>query len=171
MTETNISNKRHAPVLLCYLALTAGLVFLDQWSKALVLKTLSGGRIISVLPGILQFRYVGNTGAAFSVLSGKTMFLSVITIILLIGAAAFLVLDKVPGRWNQIAVVLMIAGGAGNLIDRLMRHFVVDFIEVLFTNFAVFNVADCCVTAGAVMLILSTLVSFWTDSRKEKNEE
>lgn len=171
MTETNTSNKRRTPVLLSYLALTAGLVFFDQWSKAVVLKTLSSGATVTVLPRILQFRYVQNTGAAFSVLSGKTLFLTVLTALLLAGAAVLLVLDKIPGRWNQIAVVLMAAGGAGNLIDRIVRHYVVDFIEVLFTEFAVFNVADCCVTAGAAMLILSTLLSFVKDLRKDRNQE
>lgn len=153
------------PVLLGYLALTVGLVLFDQWSKAAVLKGLSSGKVVTILPDLLQFRCVRNTGAAFSVLSGKTLFLTVLTAILLVAAAVLLVLDKIPGRWNQIAVVLMAAGGAGNLIDRVIRGSVVDFIEVLFTEFAVFNVADCCVTVGAAMIILSTLLSFVKDLR------
>ena len=63
------------------------------------------------------------------------------------------------------------AGGAGNLIDRATRQFVVDFIEVLFTNFAVFNFADICVTTGAVLLILSTLWSFIKELRTPQDQE
>ena len=58
---------------------------------------------------------------------------------------------------------------SGNLIDRIARHYVVDFIEVLFTRFAVFNFADCCVTIGAALLILSTLVSFVKESGGNKD--
>ena len=63
----------------------------------------------------------------------------------------------------------MVAGGFGNLIDRVSRHYVVDFIEVLFTRFAVFNFADCCVTIGAVILILSTILSFVKDVKSSRD--
>lgn len=169
MTETNTSNKLSLPRALGYIAVTILLVLFDQWSKGQVLKHLSDGAVVTPLPGVLQFRYLQNTGAAFSVLTGKTLFLSGITAIILVAAIVVLLLGKVPGTLNQVALVLMIAGGAGNLIDRLFRHYVVDFIEVLFTNFAVFNFADTCVTIGAALLILSTLVSFWTDRKNEED--
>lgn len=145
------------------------LVVIDQWTKVLVLRDLAGGKVITPLPGILQFRYVENTGAAFSVLSGRTLFLSVITALVLCIAIVLLALGKIPGTLNQIAVWLMVTGGAGNLIDRVFRHYVVDFIEVLFTEFAFFNFADCCVTIGAVILILSTIISFVKDMRSSED--
>lgn len=169
MKETNISNKMSARKLLCYLILCLCLVGFDQWSKWKVLTELSGGRVVTPLPGILQFRYLENTGAAFSVLTGKTVALTVVTAVILLIAVLLLVFDRVPGTWNQVALVLMAAGGAGNLIDRIARHYVVDFIEVLFTRFAVFNFADCCVTIGAALLILSTLVSFVKESGENKD--
>ena len=171
MTATSTSNKPAVRRNVLYGVLAVLLVALDQWSKSLVLANLGSGRPVTVLPGILQFRYVQNTGAAFSVLTGKTLALSIVTAAILILAVVLLLLDKVPGRWNQIALVLMIAGGAGNLIDRIVRHYVVDFIEVLFTDFAVFNVADCCVTVGAAILILSALVSFVKESKNQKELE
>lgn len=165
MTETNTSNKLSLPVLCSYLLLLAALVGVDQWSKMKVLETLSDGTVRSVIPNLVQFRYVQNTGAAFSVLSGNTLFLAVLTAIILAVALVLLVLGKIPGRGNQLAALLMIAGGTGNLIDRVHRHYVVDFIETLFTDFAVFNFADCCVTIGAAVLILSTIISFVKDLR------
>lgn len=145
------------------------LVVIDQWTKAVVLRDLAGGRVVTPLPGILQFRYVENTGAAFSVLTGRTVFLAVITALVLCIAIGLLVFEKIPGILNQVSVLLMVAGGLGNLIDRVSRHYVVDFIEVLFTRFAVFNFADCCVTIGAVILILSTILSFVKDVKSSRD--
>lgn len=169
MTETSTSSKRRLPKLIGYLCLMVALVVIDQWTKAVVLRDLAGGRVVTPLPGILQFRYVENTGAAFSVLTGRTMFLAVITALVLCIATGLLVFEKIPGILNQVSVLLMVAGGLGNLIDRVSRHYVVDFIEVLFTRFAVFNFADCCVTIGAVILILSTILSFVKDVKSSRD--
>jgi signal peptidase II len=169
MTETSTSSKRSIPKLVGYFVAIVVLVVIDQWTKALVLRDLAGGRTVTPLPGILQFRYVENTGAAFSVLTGRTLFLAVITALVLCIAIGLLALEKIPGVLNQVAVLLMVAGGFGNLIDRVSRHYVVDFIEVLFTRFAVFNFADCCVTIGAVILILSTILSFVKDVKSSRD--
>lgn len=154
-----------------YIVIAALLVGVDQLSKVLVLKYLSGGTEVTVLPHVLQFRYVENTGAAFSMLSGNTILLSVLTGLILAGAVWLLAAGKVQERANRVAVLLMVAGGLGNLIDRLFRHYVVDFMEFTFIKFAVFNFADCCVTIGAAILILSTLLSFWKEYKKEKEQE
>ncbi|MBO7689959.1 MAG: signal peptidase II [Clostridia bacterium] len=171
MTETNISNKKQWPMLLAWSAVIAGLVGFDQWSKAWVLSKLPAGEAVTVLPNLLQFRFVRNTGAAFSLLSGRTQFLTAVTAIILIIAVLLLFLGRVRDRADQVAVLLLVAGGLGNLIDRVVRHFVVDFIEVLFTNFAVFNFADICVTTGAVLLILSTVWSFGKELRNPQDQE
>lgn len=169
MTETSTSSKRPVWKPIGYLAIMAVLVFIDQCSKQLVLRDLAGGKVITPLPHILQFRYVENTGAAFSVLTGKTLLLAAVTALILLIAIGLLIFEKIPGVLNQLAVVLMAAGGLGNLIDRVFRHFVVDFIEVLFTKFAVFNFADCCVTIGAAILILSTILSFGKEKKSSRD--
>lgn len=171
MTETNTSNKNTWPMLLVWSAVIAGLVGFDQWSKAWVLSKLPKGEAVTVLPNLLQFRFVRNTGAAFSLLSGRTLFLTVVTALILVFALVLLFTGRVRGKADQAAVLLLVAGGLGNLIDRVARHFVVDFIEVLFTNFAVFNFADICVTTGAVLLILSTLWAFVRDLRSPQDQE
>ncbi|MBO7681891.1 MAG: signal peptidase II [Clostridia bacterium] len=158
-------------MLLAWSAVIAGLVGFDQWSKAWVLSKLPAGEAVTVLPNLLQFRFVRNTGAAFSLLSGRTQLLTAVTAIILIIAVLLLFLGRVRDRADQVAVLLLVAGGLGNLIDRVVRHFVVDFIEVLFTNFAVFNFADICVTTGAVLLILSTVWSFGKELRNPQDQE
>lgn len=168
MTETNTSSKLLSrPRLLVYGVAMVLLVLIDQWSKGQVIQHLSGGRVVTVLPRLLQFRYMENTGAAFSVLTGRTLFLAGATALILVVAILLLVFRKIPKTLDQVALVLLVAGGAGNLIDRVARHYVVDFIEVLFTDFAVFNFADICVTVGAALLILSTIFSFVKDSGED----
>ncbi len=143
------------------------LVVIDQLTKYLVLTNLKPINAVTVIDGILQFRYVENTGAAFGIFSDKTEFLSIFTAIIILAGFVYLFLGKVESKLHMYAWVLILAGGLGNLIDRVYRGFVVDFIEVLFVDYAVFNVADCFVTVGAVLLILYVIL----DTIKEQKEE
>lgn len=65
----------------------------------------------------------------------------------------------------------MIAGGAGNFVDRVARGFVVDYIEPTFVNFAVFNFADCCVTVGAALLIIKTVYDLISENKKYLSDD
>ena len=119
-------------VLLC-----AVLVVVDQLIKAWATAVLAPVGTMPLLPGIIQLRYVLNDGAAFSMLAGKQGFLIAFT-----GAA-----------W-----LLILAGGIGNLIDRVANHMVVDYLDVQFMTFAVFNFADVCVCTGVGLLVLSLIL-------------
>ena len=143
------------------------LVGADQLTKHLVLTHLADGHSVTVIPQVLQFRYVQNTGAAFSLFHDKTWLLSLVTAAILIAAAVLLIRGKIPGRFKQVCVLLIMAGGIGNLIDRVFRHYVVDFLEVLFVRFAVFNVADCFVTVGAFLLIFCLIVEMIREGKEE----
>lgn len=146
------------------------LIGVDQLTKYLVLRFLSDGVPVSVIPHVLRFRYISNTGAAFSMFSGRTLALSAVTLVILIVLIILWVKGKFSTKLLRAGAALVIAGGFGNLIDRLFRHYVVDFMEFTFTNFAVFNFADCCVTIGAALLIIAILISIAKDSGKEKQD-
>lgn len=146
------------------------LVGVDQLTKYLVLQHLVPGDPMVVIPHVLQFRYLQNTGAAFSMLSGKTLALTILTSVILVVLLVFLFRDKFSSKLAKTGAILIFAGGCGNLIDRVFRHYVVDFMEFLFTDFAVFNFADCCVTIGAALLIIALFVDMGQDSRKAKQE-
>lgn len=121
------------------------------------------GRARVLISGILGYRYAENTGAAFSIFSGITSIIAVLTAILIVGVSLYLFLGKgipVPARYG---LWLVVAGGLGNLYDRVFYGYVVDFFDFLFVDFAIFNVADICVTCGAVLAIASFL---WQDARK-----
>lgn len=148
------------------LSVVALLVGFDQLTKFLVLNYVKPVDAVPVLDKIIQFRYTENTGAAFSIFSDKTWLLSIFTGVMIIAGLLYLFLGKADNKLQYAAVILVISGGLGNLIDRIARGFVIDFIEYLFMEYAVFNVADIFVTIGAVLLVVSVLVP-----KGEKNEQ
>ena len=147
------------------------LTALDQIIKYFVELNLKPVQSISVLNNVLEWDYVQNTGAAFGAFSEKTTLLSVITgIIIIIGIAA-LVAKKIKNKYLAATAVMIIAGGLGNLVDRIWRGYVVDYIRVLFIDFPVFNFADILVTCGAAMLMIYLLWDINNYRKKKKAEE
>ena len=113
---------------------------------------------VVAIEGVLRWRYCENTGAAFSALSGSGTVVLVLSAILLVVLAAYLLFrPRIP--WGaQLCLWAVVAGGASNLFDRLAWGFVVDFIEPLFVSFAVFNVADCFIVLGVLGAALTVLL-------------
>lgn len=146
----------------------AALVVLDQGFKHLAVVHLEPIGSFPLLDGILQLSYVENTGAAFGSFSQYTTLLSVFTGIVLLCGFVYLLLGKCKPIPIYIAAILILAGGAGNLIDRVFRGFVVDYIEPLFIKFAVFNFADILVCVGAAVLIIYLLYDMFRDAKKTK---
>lgn len=146
-----------------YIALVAviALVGIDQLVKLWALDNLANSLPINFVKfgntEIINLSYVENTGAAFSIFKDKLPFLIIITSIFLIVGIVLIVTRKIRNPFMAASVILIIAGGAGNLIDRIFRGFVVDYIEIRLFNFAVFNFADCCVVIGAIMLLFYTI--------------
>ena len=119
---------------------------------------------------IINISYHKNTGAAFSIFSGMQIFLIIVTSIFIIAGIYAVVSGKVKRPILVASFSLIIGGGIGNLIDRVFRGFVVDYIEVRLFDFAVFNFADCCVIIGAVMFLL-VYIFFDTSKKKEQPKE
>ncbi len=156
--------------VICCCAIAA-IAAADQLIKLAVLaSSLVSGGIYTVIPDILQLRYVENTGAAFSLFSGKTELLSVFTAAVLLAGFVLIFTNKIKSKLVLASVVMLMGGGLGNLIDRVFRHFVVDYIEVLFVDFAVFNFADCFVTVGEFILIGYLLYDIIKDFKKGRQK-
>lgn len=144
------------------------LVALDQGIKYFAVVHLEPIGSFPLLDGILQLSYVENTGAAFGSFSQYTVLLSVFTGIVLLCGFVYLLMGKCKPVPVYIAAILILSGGAGNLIDRVFRGFVVDYIEPLFIEFAVFNFADVLVCVGAAVLIIYLLYDMFRDAKKTK---
>ena len=146
--------------------LAAALIFLgDRLSKLWVMNNIQLGERFWGIDGFLGFMYVRNEGAAFSILSGKLGLLSIISIIFCIGAVIYWIIKKPSNKLLCTALMLMVAGAAGNAVDRVMYGYVVDFIATEFISFPVFNVADIAITAGAGLIVL---YAFLYDEKEKK---
>ena len=135
------------------LAGAAILVVIDQlikhWATAALLPVGS----MDVLPGVVELRYCLNDGMAFSMLAGKQGLLIGMTSVMLLAVLIMLFVRKMP-LTERAAWTLVLGGGVGNLIDRMLNGVVVDYINVLFMRFAIFNFADICVCVGVGLLVI-----------------
>ena len=137
------------------LAITAALVSLDQLTKWLAVVGLKNAEDIVLIPNVLGLHYVPNDGAGWGILSGQRILLLVVTGVVLVAILGLLLFGKFRSYpMFNISATLIVAGGLGNFIDRLFHGYVVDFIKVLFFEFPVFNIADCYVVIGSVLLLV-----------------
>ena len=144
----------------------AALVGIDQILKAVVTERLKGKGQFVWIPGFLSFTYAENTGAAFSMFSSDPTALSVLTGALLTGAViAMFFLRNVPKVYH-VLIPAVIAGGVGNLVDRCLHGYVIDYIETLFVMFPIFNFADCLITCGCFAMIGLLIFSIFRDEKK-----
>ena len=150
---------------------TLALVAFDQLTKYLATLYLAPIGAVPFIPGIMELRYILNDGAAFSILSGNRWFLIVITGIALAGLGWYLLFRKPQDKLTYFALLLVFAGGIGNLVDRVLNGVVVDFFATTFMNFAVFNVADCFVCVGMGMLILAVVREEISAKKKKPHAE
>lgn len=144
------------------------LILIDQGIKLVVIEFLKPVEYVDFIEGFLRFRYVENTGAVFGSFATHTIFLTVFSIILLGVVIFYLCTNKNKSKFISICLLLMISGGFGNVIDRIRLHYVVDYIEPTFINFAVFNFADCLITVGAFALIFYLVFDLIKDFKSNK---
>lgn len=144
------------------------LILIDQITKIMAENALQSKPDIPLISGVFELSYVQNTGGAFSLFDGQVKIFAVLTSILCIALIYFYL--KIPTTKEyavyRFLAVLLTAGGIGNVIDRIFRGYVVDFLYFKLINFPVFNVADCYVTISLVVLLLYVL--FTKDDRLER---
>ena len=140
-----------------WLSVSAALILIDWLSKRWAETILAPQGTASLIEGVIGFRYAENTGAAFSVFSGATALLSAFSLAVCAAVAVYMIRHPESGVLMQMSLSMVLAGGVGNLIDRITRGYVIDFFELQFMEFAVFNVADICITAGAALLFIALL--------------
>ena len=133
-----------------YAIIALALIAADQLVKYLGMTNIPFGGHVPFLPYILELTYVTNTGAAFSIFSEHTWALALVSLVMSVALALALWKGLFKHPLGKLTLTLLLAGAVGNLIDRAFRGFVVDMFNVLFMNFAVFNVADICVVVGGI---------------------
>ena len=154
-----------------YMALfAAGIVAVDQITKFLTVAHIGLYQQIEMIPGVLGLTYVRNTGAAFSSFEGMQWLFAVIFLIFT-GLILWEYFKKPQPftRLERWCIAAIYGGGLGNMIDRLRYGYVVDMIKTEFMEFPVFNVADCFITCGCIMLLVHLVFfnkAFWKDGKK-----
>lgn len=137
--------------------IASGLLIIDQITKFAVRSRMEIGETLPVFRGVLDFTYVQNRGAAFSLFQNSQLITVILPVITMIAGVLFLLhLRKKKEKLAELGVLLIMSGGIGNLIDRTVMGFVTDMISV--RSFPVFNVADICVTVGCAVLILWVII-------------
>ncbi len=147
------------------------LIVLDQVVKFWVRANIPLGETIPFLPHILGLTYTQNTGAAFSILREHTWLLTLLSAILVVVIVWLVTKRYIIGRLGLIAATLVLAGGIGNLIDRVTLGYVTDMFQTLFMDFAIFNVADSCLTIGVALLVIYILFFYDKLHKKEASAD
>lgn len=132
----------------------------DRLTKGLVDNGINqvGAIVGDTVAGLFRVHLVYNTGGAWSIFSGATAALGAFSVLMCAGLLAFAIVQRTRISWLEIiGLALVIAGGLGNALDRFLLNHVVDFIDLTFMDFPVFNVADIGVTCGIVVFLIGWL--------------
>ena len=135
--------------------LIAALIAVDQITKAVA--TRHWQLPVAIWEGVLELTYTENTGAAWGMMAGFRWALIAVTSVIVLVLLYYLMRGRMRHPMLWVSSSLLIAGGVGNLIDRIAHGYVVDFIYVRIIDFPVFNFADCCVCVGAGLLLVYLL--------------
>ena len=153
-----------------YVLFVAGIVAADQVTKYLTVLYIPSLGVQPLIPGLLQISYVQNTGAAFSSFEGQQWLFALIFVVFT-GLIFYEYFKKPMGftTFERWCIAAIYGGGLGNMIDRVRLGYVVDMIETTFMDFPVFNVADCFITCGCVLLMAHLAFfnkNIWKDEKK-----
>ena len=160
-------------MFLYYSLFAALIVAVDQISKYFVVKCIPLYGHVDFLPGLLGLTHVRNEGAAFSSFQGMQWLFALI--FLVFTAAIFYEYFRKPMPflgWERWCIAAIYGGGLGNMIDRVRLGFVVDMLETEFMEFPVFNVADCFITCGCILLMIHLVFfnkQFWKEEKHESH--
>lgn len=146
-------------------------VVLDQWLKGFFAPGVEGRSSGTILFGLIDLHLVHNTGAAWGIFAGNPGLLALFSLLVCLGLLVYFFRSlKTVNLWQTFGIALIVAGGIGNAIDRLVYGYVVDFLATTFMDFPVFNGADIGVTLGVICLFIGIVLS-WRDERSPRSPE
>ncbi len=151
------------------LLFAGGIVGLDQWTKWLVQENIPLFGRVEAIPGLFSLTYTQNTGAAWSAMEGMIWLFVLIFLVFAAGMVWEFITNKLgTTTFERWCIAAVFGGGLGNMIDRIRMGYVVDMIRLEFMDFPIFNVADCFITCGCILLMVHLLVfnkEFWKENK------
>lgn len=139
---------------MAYIILILSIIILDQVTKYLASVYLkpTPSQTIPLIKNVFHLTYTENRGAAFSILQNRRFLFITVTVLFIIFTVYYLLTHRRENILIKISLSIVLAGAVGNLIDRIRLGYVVDFMDFRLINFPVFNVADCAVVIGSILL-------------------
>ena len=148
-----------------------GSIWLDQLTKWLAVTLLQGNPSVPIIPGALQLTYLENPGAAFGMLQNNRWVFLIISTVGILAVLAYMLIKRPSSKLLCLALSFIVGGGIGNMIDRVLLGYVVDFVDFCLINFAIFNVADCFVCVGAGFMALWVILDSIREEKARKAAE
>ena len=150
------------------------LVLGDYLISTGIARMLLSGGAVTLIEGFIGLRYRENTGMAFSILRDHPDALMIVISVILVGFLVYYLVNKKEFTGLMRAgMILILAGGFSNLFDRFRLGYVIDYFEFLFFEYPIFNIADCFISVGAVLLVLGVVLYDIREKKKaaQKSEE
>ena len=156
--------------MLPYLALllSAVLAFVDQLLKIEMRNWLESAGEIPLIGEALKLTYLENRGMAFGMMQGQKWLLVWVTAFVLLILIAAIMMGKIRKPATLFTTAVIIGGGVGNLLDRVYRGYVIDYINVSLIDFPIFNFADICVTCGTIVLLILLVIEMVEEEKAGK---
>ena len=152
-------------MLILFFAGIALITVLDQFTKFLAVAKLMPKGTFPIIKEVFHLTYLENKGAGFGVFANHTHLLSIASIVIVAAVLAYVLVKRPKDKLLNLSLMFMIGGAVGNLIDRVTLGYVVDFLDFRLINFPIFNVADCFITVGAVML--AVYIIFFSEKKEQ----
>ena len=154
-------------MVLC-IVLAVFAVVLDQITKLLVVQRIAENASAEGIRGVFRLTYVKNSGAAFGMFANHRWVFLIFSVVAIVAILLYVWKTKPKSLWVRLGLGMILGGGIGNMIDRVRFGYVVDFIDLSFMRFAIFNVADSFVTVGCVLLFVWLIASTIQERRALK---
>ena len=170
-TLSNLVVKRTKRDYLIYTFVILIGVFLDQLTKFLAVKYLEPVVDVPIIDGVLHLHFHLNPGAAFGSFADKPYIFNTLSVLIIVGMLLYLYLGHAESTLSGVASAMIVSGGIGNMIDRVIFGEVTDFIYFKLINFAIFNGADSFVCVGAGLLVLALILEIKEEYAKQKQNK
>ena len=163
--------KKSIAEYILYSAIIIGGILIDQLTKFLVSEFMHIGQSIPIIKNFLHLTYTTNDGAAFGMMDDQRWIFIVISTVTILGLTVYLYLGHAANKLYGISIAMIVSGGIGNMIDRVVLGFVVDFIDFCLFDFWVwvFNIADAAVCVGAALFVLDMILEIVRDAKKPRH--